>query len=147
MPADSSTQFSNSIRMSGMRMTRQRAIILDILRNSQEHLDADSLHDRAKELDPQIGIATVYRTLALLKKFGMVSEYTLGEEHGHFEATPQIPHHHFTCLRCKRVIELEVPCIENFVEDLRIDDALTITRVNLFFEGYCPECQSLTRVE
>lgn len=146
MTADTSIQFSTSIRKNGMRMTKQRAVILDILRTSQEHLDADKLHDRARELDPQIGLATVYRTLALLKKFGMVSEFDLGEEHGHFETTPETPHYHFTCVCCRKVIELEVPCIEDFVEDLKIGDDLMVTRVNLSFEGYCPDCQLLSMV-
>lgn len=141
MTAETASQFSHSIHENGMRMTRQRALILDILRASQDHLDAESLHDRARELDPQIGLATVYRTLALLKKFGMVSEFNLGEEHGHFETTPEIPHHHFTCLGCKRVIEFEVPCLETFIEELKLDDSVLITRVDVAFEGYCPTCQ------
>lgn len=146
MTIEPSIHFSNSIRMNGMRLTKQRVIILDVLQNSQEHLDADSLHHRARELDPKIGLATVYRTLALLKKFGMVSENNLGEEHGHFEATPENPHHHFTCLGCKRVLELKVPCIEDFVEGLGINEALVITGVNLSFEGYCSDCQPLQEV-
>jgi len=116
MITDTSTQFTNSIHENGLRMTKQRALILDILRNSQEHLDAEALHDRARRLDPQIGIATVYRTLSLLKDFGLVNEYNLGEEHGHFETTPLTPHHHFTCLGCKKEIQFKAkrnePCIQ-----------------------------------
>jgi len=141
MIADTSTQFTNSIHENGLRMTRQRALILDILRNSQEHLDAEALHDRARRMDPQIGIATVYRTLSLLKDFGLVNEYNLGEEHGHFETTPLTPHHHFTCLGCKKVIEFEVPCIEAFVEDLMLGEEVKITRIHLSFDGFCSACQ------
>jgi Fe2+ or Zn2+ uptake regulation protein len=141
MITDTSTQFTNSVRENGLRMTKQRVLILDILRKSREHLDAEALHDRARILDPQIGLATVYRTLALLKNFGLVNEYDLGEEHGHFETTPLTPHHHFTCLECKRVIEFEVPCIDSFIKDLMLGDDMIITRVHLSFEGYCSTCR------
>lgn len=147
MTIDTANLFSNIIRSSGLRMTRQRALILDILQSSQEHLDAEALHNLARQSDPQIGLATVYRTLALLKEFGMVNEYNLGEEHRHFETTPEVPHHHFTCLGCKKVIEFELPNIEDSLYPLLVKEEIEITRVNLSLEGYCQACRSTREIE
>ncbi len=59
-----------TLHTSGRRLTRQRRLVLEVLENSQEHLDAESLHDRAKTVLPNISLATVYRTLQILKEMG-----------------------------------------------------------------------------
>lgn len=130
-----------SIRANGLRMTRQRQLILKVLQESQEHLDADALHDRLKAADPRIGLATVYRTLALLKEFGLAEEHRLGEEHGHFEAVPEKPHYHFACQGCGRVIEFDAARVMSFVQSLAKQEGVHVTEVQLFLRGYCAECE------
>jgi len=69
----------DTIRSSGYRVTRQRQLVLEILDKNQGHLDAEALFMKAKTKDMNIGIATIYRTLALLKKIGVVKEEFLGQ--------------------------------------------------------------------
>ena len=114
--------------------------MLDILKDSQEHLDADHLYRLVKHRDPRIGLATVYRTLALLKEYGLVQEYSLGEGHGHFETVPEVPHYHFTCLNCKRVIEFEAPSLKEIVKRLSEKENIQITDMLLSLSGYCSNC-------
>ena len=130
-----------AIASSGLRMTRQRQAILDVLRQSPAHLDAEALHDRVRQQNPRISLATVYRTLALLKEFGLVQEHRLGEEHGHFEAAPQAPHYHFTCLKCHKVIEFKAPALQRVVREVAAKESVQITNVHLLLSGYCADCQ------
>ena len=134
-------QFLTAIRSNGLRMTRQRQLILEVLDASQEHLDAEAIHDRVKVHDPRIGLATVYRTLALLKAMGLVKEHSLGEEHGHFEAVQEVPHYHFTCIGCRQVIEFEAPAVTEAVQSLIDRESVQVIDVHLSLTGYCSNCR------
>ena len=128
------------IRTHGRRLTHQRLLVLDVLKESQEHLDAEMLYDRAKARDPNISLATIYRSLALLKEIGLVQEYQLGENHGHFEAAPDTPHYHFTCLKCGRVVEFEAPQVMEAAQTLCQDQDLHMIHIDLHLSGYCATC-------
>jgi Fur family ferric uptake transcriptional regulator len=79
----------------GLRMTRQRRTILSVVETAKQHLDASQLLRRARRLDPQIDRVTVYRTLGLLKRHGLIDELDLmhmqGEKH-YYERRPQRDH-------------------------------------------------------
>src|SRR5678810_1321249 len=80
-----SSGIQDSLRERGVRLTRQRRLLLDLIDNSVVHLDAESLYQMAKEKDPKLNRVTVYRTLKLLKEGGLVDELDLahfeGEKH------------------------------------------------------------------
>jgi len=131
----------SSISEQGYRLTRQRKLVLEILEESQEHLDAEDLYARAKERDPRISLATVYRTLAILKEARLVQEHRLGESHAHFETIQATPHYHFTCLKCGRVIEFEAPQVMEVASKLCESKGLQVTDMHLLFSGYCSVCR------
>ena len=98
----------NSLKERGVRMTRQRRILLDLLDRSGRHLDAESLYKLAKEKDPKLNRVTVYRTLKLLKQGGLVDELDLAHfesEKHYYETRLKQEHAHIICLRCGRVEE------------------------------------------
>lgn len=129
-------------RTAGRRLTRQRHLILDVLEHSDGHLDADALHDQVKIRDPGISLATVYRTLAVLKEMGLVEEHRLGEEHGHYEPVRNGPHYHFTCLGCGKVIEFDTPLVTQVEQGLREREGVQVTGAHLHLSGYCAQCQT-----
>lgn len=131
----------SALHAGGQRLTRQRTLILETLESSPGHLDAEDIHARVRERGARISLATVYRTLALLKSIGLVQEHSLGEGHGHFEVTQPAPHYHFTCLGCHRVIEFEDPMIANAVQRLANQMKVHIEEMHLSLQGYCAECQ------
>lgn len=131
-----------ALRDSGKRLTRQRQLVLDVLAKSEQHLDAEGVHDQAKARDPNISLATVYRTLSLLKEVGLVEEHRLGEDHAHFEAVPEEPHYHFTCTRCGRVIEFDAPQVMQVVHRLSEEKGLQVNQVHLLLRGTCDRCQA-----
>jgi Fe2+ or Zn2+ uptake regulation protein len=131
-----------AIRGKGLKLTHQRQLILEVLESSRSHLDAEAVFARARERDPRIGIATVYRTLALLKQLGLAEEHNLGEDHGHFEAADRDrPHFHFTCNKCGKVIEFESPQILRATRSLCEQKGLLVKDIHLHFSGFCRSCR------
>src|SRR5579871_6103359 len=100
MPADS---IKGSLREKGVRLTRQRQILLELIDKTGQHLDAERLYQLAKEKDPKLNRVTVYRTLKLLKEGGLVDELDLmhqaGEQH-YYETRRKQEHAHVICLGC-----------------------------------------------
>jgi Fe2+ or Zn2+ uptake regulation protein len=130
-----------TLHTSGRRLTRQRRLVLEVLESSQEHLDAEGLHARAKALQPNISLATVYRTLQILKEMGLVEEHQFGEGHAHFETTQETPHYHFTCCECGRVIEFDAPQMVDVLRRLSKQKGLQVTGAHLLVTGRCAQCR------
>jgi Fe2+ or Zn2+ uptake regulation protein len=137
---DSSERLHEALRAAGRRLTAQRRLIVQVLVESSGHLDADALYDRVKARDPDISLATVYRTLALLRDIGVVEEHRLGEDHSHYEAVRQEPHYHFTCLRCGKVIEFDSPLVAQIERELCEREGVRVTGAHLHISGTCAEC-------
>ncbi|MFL7792292.1 MAG: Fur family transcriptional regulator [Anaerolineae bacterium] len=131
----------DTFRATGRRWTSQRRLILRVLEESDIHLDAETLFVRAKARDSDISMATVYRTLAVLKEMGLVEEHRLGEEHAHFEAVRDQPHYHFICLGCGQVIEFDAPVMVQVKQDVSEREGVCITDIHLRLSGYCAQCQ------
>jgi len=136
-----------ALQASGHRITRQRRVVLEVLEESREHLDAESLYQKARQRAPRISLATVYRTVAVLKQMGLVAEYSLGEEHGHFETVPETPHYHFTCLGCGQVVEFDAPQVALAIQELAEREGLEVRAVQFSLTGYCARCRTGGRDE
>jgi Fur family ferric uptake transcriptional regulator len=138
----SSEDFIRTIRGRGLKLTRPRQLILEILESSRGHLDAEMIFAKARERDNRIGLATVYRTLALLKELGLAEEHDLGEDHGHFEAADkEKPHFHFACLKCGKIVEFESPEVVQLAQSLCRKKGLSVSEVHLWLRGHCRQCR------
>jgi len=139
--SESLDHLRDTFRATGRRWTSQRRLILGVLEESDIHLDAETLFVRAKTRDSDISLATVYRTLAVLKEMGLVEEHRLGEEHAHFEAVRDQPHYHFVCLGCGQVIEFDAPQMAQVERDVSEREGVCVTNIHLRMSGYCAQCQ------
>jgi Fur family ferric uptake transcriptional regulator len=138
----SGKELARAVRSRGLKLTRPRQLILEILESSRGHLDAEMIFARARERDRRIGLATVYRTLALLKQLGLAEEHDLGEDHGHFEAVDkEKPHFHFTCQKCGKIVEFESPDVMRLARSLCRKKGLSVSEVHLRLSGYCRQCR------
>jgi Fur family ferric uptake transcriptional regulator len=128
-------------RRSGMRLTPQRRTILEVLAQSEVHLDAEELHHRAQARDPNISLATVYRTLATLRELGFIHQrhLTPDGQRGYYEIADQ-QHFHFTCVGCGRVIEFDTPLITEIQNGLADELGVKVVKARLYLEGYCAVC-------
>ena len=136
----------NSLKERGVRMTRQRRILLDLLDRSGRHLDAESLYKLAKEKDPKLNRVTVYRTLKLLKKGGLIDELDLmhfeGDQH-YYESRLKQQHAHVICLRCGKVEEFFGELLQKMRRQVETNLGFEIVNMRTEMGGYCPDCQSL----
>ena len=132
---------SKELSKAGRRVTPQRALIMEIIRQGRGHLDAYEIYRRAQERNPRLSLSTVYRTLQMLKKLDLVDELHFNEEHHHYEVKPSAEHHHLVCLGCGRVIEFHYPLyryIKNKVPEVKDFD---VTETEVRVTGYCGRCR------
>ena len=139
---EQSDHLRDVFRSEGRRLTSQRRLILRVLEESEKHLDAESLYDRVKVQDPDVSLATVYRTLTLFREMGLVEEQGLGEGHSHYEAARGRPHYHFVCSGCDRVIEFDTPWVMRIARELAGQEGVQVTGAHLRMSGYCAWCQT-----
>lgn len=133
----------------GIRMTAQRRMLLEIIEQSLDHLDAASLLQRARGKDGHIHRATVYRTLDLLKRFRLIDELDLmhleGEKH-FYEARNKSEHFHLACLCCGRIVEHTTPTFERLKREISEQTDFSIDVIRLEVGGQCPACGWATRL-
>ena len=125
----------------GKRVTAQRALLLELIRQGKKHLDAEELYRRAKKKQPRLSLSTVYRTLQLFKQLGLVEEHHFDEAHHHYEAKSQVEHHHLVCLSCGKIIECECPQTRRIKRDVGSGYGFDILRAEVRLEGLCQECR------
>lgn len=125
----------------GLRITSQRALILEIIRRGQGHLDADEVYRRARQKQPRLSLSTVYRTLQTLKRLGLVDEVHFDEDHHHYEVKPATEHHHLVCLGCGRVIEFQYPLARLVKKNVPEARDFEIVGSEVRITGYCLDCR------
>jgi len=128
----------------GMRLTRQRRAILQVIETADHHLDAAQILRWAQKTEPSVDRVTVYRTLTLLKKNGLVDELDLmhvGGEGHYYERVTGRDHLHITCLRCGKVLEFETPYLKMIRQQVENDCDFKIEVARLEIGGYCQSCQ------
>src|SRR6202789_3339518 len=105
----------NQVEEQGIRLTAQRRALIETIQEATSHLDAASLLSLARKRDPKIDRATVYRTIELLKRLGLIDELDLmhleGEKH-YYEVKTKRDHVHLACFRCGRIEEFTSPVFE-----------------------------------
>jgi len=136
----------DSLRQRGVRMTRQRQILLELIDKSGEHLDAEQLFQLARERDPKMNRVTVYRTLKMLKNGGLVDELDLmhhaGDQH-YYETRMKGEHAHVICLRCGRVEEFYGEPLQRLRRQIESHFGFQILIARTEVGGYCSHCQVL----
>ena len=129
----------------GLRMTHQRRTILSVVETAKQHLDASQILRKARKIDSEIDRVTVYRTLGLLKRQGLIDELDLmhvqGERHFYERRTGR-DHLHMTCLRCGKVIEFESHLLEKLKTTVSTECSFSVVIARLEIGGYCQGCRT-----
>lgn len=132
----------------GIRMTTQRRAILSVIETARKHLDAAQILRRARKLDASIDRSTVYRTLKLLKRHGLIDELDLmhvdGEAH-YYERKLSRDHIHLACLRCGKITEYVSELFEALRGEMQRECDYEIMVARLEVGGYCPRCRNRGR--
>ena len=103
-----------AVKAQGLRLTPQRMIILSAIADGEGHMNVDEVYKRAKQAYPYMDIATVYRTLHLFKRLGLVTEVGMGDRL-HYELTdPDARHHHMACQDCGEAFAFSPSYLDEF---------------------------------
>ncbi len=124
--------------MSTLKSSKQRDAVLTNLQSRYDHPTAEDIFLSVKEVIPSISLATVYRNLKLLENEGLILKIPTGESDRYDGHTHS--HYHFTCINCKKVIDVEIKREVN-LNALPCDFEGTVTSHSLMFYGICPDCK------
>jgi len=147
-------RFKMLLKQKGLKVTTQRLIILETLKNKpDEHLTAEEIYECVKQENPDIGLATVYRTIQLLSELNLIDKLNLGDGYVRYEIGHQSDdasthhHHHLICLDCGNVLTFQDDLLETL--ETRIQESMNFKVIDheVKLYGYCAECQNKNREE
>ena len=139
----------NRIREHKYKFTNQRQIILQAFLDSREkHLSAEDIYAAVKDKEPDIGLATVYRSLDLFTALELLKKLDFGDGRSRYELNDRLPehsHHHLICLGCGKVLEFTYDGMETMQKKIAARNGFQVVDSQLKIYGYCEACQQERR--
>ncbi|MDD4124167.1 MAG: Fur family transcriptional regulator [Eubacteriales bacterium] len=137
-----SDNISEELKKRGLKNTKHRAEILDMLKRSDQPVSAEQLFKDMLDRNINVNFSTVYRTLDTLCEKDLVSKLTIESEGGAlYEFNSTMHKHHLICLGCRKIISLDYCPLGNYEQTLAEKTDYLIAGHKLDIYGYCPECR------
>jgi Fur family ferric uptake transcriptional regulator len=130
-----------SLKEKGYRLTPQRLVILAAIEGSRDHISAEEIYTQVTAKYPRVNISTVYRTLDLLKKLGMVYEIDLGEGRIRYHAEASGHHHHLVCQQCGTVVDIDESALAPLRDILMREYNFRADLKHVAVFGLCEKCR------
>ena len=130
------------LRERDCRITPQRVALLRLLAADEGHSSASHLYEQLKIQFPTTSLATVYKTLNLLKEMGEVVEMGFGDDDNRYDGARPYPHPHLICVQCHKIVDTDTALAASLVESVAADSGFQIMGHRFDLYGLCPECQS-----
>jgi Fur family peroxide stress response transcriptional regulator len=134
-------QMLSKLREHDCRITPQRVAVLRILAASEGHPSVENVYKQVKKRFPTTSLATVYKTVTLLKELNEVLELGFPDWSNRYDGNRPYPHPHLICTKCKKIIDPDLESLEDVTRELVSETGFKITSHRLDFFGLCPECQ------
>lgn len=128
-------------QISNLGLTKQREVVLQVIRAAEHHLTANEVFDEAKRLLPTISFATVYNSLRYLKEAGHIAEIQFGNGASRFDRKT-FRHDHAICTSCGKLIDMELELPPELVEMAANYSRFKPESLELTLRGLCPECSN-----
>jgi Fur family peroxide stress response transcriptional regulator len=128
-----------AFRTKGYRVTKQRLIILDAVRNIENHPTVEEVYNIVKSKIPNISLGTVYRTLALLEELGLLQKIVSGQSSTRYDSNLEA-HYHAICLNCGRLLDVDKSVLGDLEAHFPSEIGFTMVSHKLEFYGYCKDC-------
>ncbi len=128
------------LRDRGHRLTPQRMAVLKVLTGSRKHPSAEQIYERVKVDFPMTSLATIYKTVNVLKEMGEVLELGFHDDSTHYDGNP-IPHPHLICTSCKKIIDVDVDVLGELPRQVARKTSYLIVSHRFDFYGICLRCQ------
>jgi Fur family transcriptional regulator, peroxide stress response regulator len=122
-------------------LTRQREVVLQVIRDEKEHLTANEVFDKAKQLLPSISFATVYNSLRYLKEAGHIAEISFGNGAARFDSMTS-RHDHAICTKCGKLVDMELDLPAELVALAAEYSRFQPESLELTLRGLCPDCSN-----
>ena len=136
------------LREKGLKVTSQRLMVLNILgAHGDEHLTVEEIYDLAKEESPEIGLATIYRTVQVLLDLHVIDKVTFDDGFTRYELNGEESasghrHHHAICTGCGKVYSLESDLLDSLEEEVMEKLGFLVTNHEVKLYGLCSECRT-----
>ena len=144
-----SKEFNNlkeKLKEKGCKLTPQRRSVLDVItENEGKHLSTEEIYDIVKVRTPEIGLATVYRTMQMLDELGFVYKHNFDDGRSRYELyhnEDHHQHHHLICTNCGKVVEVEEDLLDFLETQIEDKYGFTINNHNVKFYGECSDCKN-----
>ena len=128
----------------GFKLTHQRRNIVEVLLSANgKHMSSEEIYDIVKKECPEIGLATVYRTLQVLDKLGYTNKLNLDDGCVRYELSLDKnghSHHHLVCKKCAKIIEVEEDLLDQLEEVIKEKYGFDVENHDVKFNGYCSNC-------
>lgn len=141
-------QFKNLLKRNGLKVTTQRVAILEVLNSRPgKHLTAEEIYDYVKKKYPEIGLATVYRTIQLLSELDVIDKLNLGDGYVRYEIGTKDQedachhHHHLICLDCGNIYAFQDDLLETLEERIRETLGFEVVDHEVKLYGHCKKCR------
>ncbi len=139
------SQVREKLRSREYKLTPQRQQILEVLlENKDKHLSAEDVYNLVKQKAPDVGIATVYRTLELFLEFDIIHSVNFGDGRKRYEYGEDNEghhHHHAICVQCGKIIEINEDLLEELEKQVARDYEFDIMDHELKIYGHCQDCR------
>jgi Fur family peroxide stress response transcriptional regulator len=129
------------LKSSDFRITPQRYAVLRILAASEEHPSVAEIYEAVRVEFPTTSLATVYKTVSLLKEIGEVLELGFHDGNNRYDGTRPFPHPHVICTQCRKIMDPELVSLEDLSAEMSRKTGYSIISHRLDFFGLCPDCQ------
>ena len=125
----------------GYRKTTQRTVILEVVQAADSHLTAGEVFERVRQRDPRIAYGTVYRSLHLLARHGMIQELTFADQASRYDKRVD-RHDHVSCAVCGLLVDVDVPVALIARHVASEQSGFDISSHHTVFAGQCPACRT-----
>ena len=140
-PQERLDQMIRVLRDKGCRLTPQRLAMLRILSKSEGHPSAEQIYEQIRADYPTTSLATIYKTLSLLKNMGEVFELAFASVGSHYDGNKPYPHPHLICTKCGQILDPESAPLAGIPQEIARQTGYKITHQQLNFFGLCPKSQ------
>ncbi|MDO8567542.1 MAG: Fur family transcriptional regulator [Dehalococcoidales bacterium] len=137
----SKSEITDSLGKKGYRLTPQRMMVLAAIEKTDDHISAEEIYARVTTKYPHVNLSTIYRTLELLKRLGLVTETDLGGGRLRYHPAEKGHHHHLVCQNCGDTIDLSETVLVPLKETLRREYKFEADLRHMAIFGRCEKCK------
>jgi Fur family ferric uptake transcriptional regulator len=148
---DNGKKIMDALRKRGNKITPQRRTTIEvILTLGKQHFSVEELYQGVKEINPEVGMSTIYRTVQILEEMELITKRNFDDGFARYELCEMDEkhwHHHLICLKCGKVIEMQDEYLETFEKEIEEKKGFIIMNHELIVYGYCSDCYKIMEGE